>query len=171
MFIQLNCGVYFQTVRIHVRDLILWNNICSNLVRSSTFYWSLHEPRSPPAWISYIWHTYFIPCCDVNMWLLLKNRLLTKDRMLNFGMNVDGNCTLCHGHLETARHLFKDCHYIQAMFPALQWPITRDRNDLIEERLIVGNISKVEKWATYLIYSVLAYHIWKERNTRIHNTG
>lgn len=157
------------TVTIHSSDKILWAG--SHIIKSSTIFWSLHSARNGPPWIKYIWHQFHIPRCAIYLWLMLRNRLLTKVRMIQFNMQVDGNCILCHNSLESAQHLFLECSYTSTLLQALQWPISRNWNEIMEGNLFMGNGIQLEKNCTYLVYSVLVYFIWKERNACVHEDG
>lgn len=57
------------------------------------------------------------------MWLALQNHLLTKDRMLRCGMNVDQNCVLCSTGVENVQHIFEQCLYSTLVFQNACFPL------------------------------------------------
>lgn len=45
------------------------------------------------------------------VWLALKNRLATKERLLKWNMQIDGACVLCQSLTENLEHLFFECSF------------------------------------------------------------
>lgn len=86
-----------SSIHIYNRDYISCHDMRFKWVKCSSIYHSIRSRVNPPDWVDIIWHSYSIPRCSLTLWLMLKNRLLTKDRMLRFCLNVeDENCVLCH---------------------------------------------------------------------------
>jgi hypothetical protein len=54
-------------------------------------------------------HTY-VPSCKFFLWLLLQDRLWTSQRLQLRGWPNNYFCALCERNLETALHLFFECH-------------------------------------------------------------
>ncbi|KAL8135224.1 hypothetical protein AgCh_010043 [Apium graveolens] len=103
-----------SSIPIERKDSVLWNGYTQ--VRISTIWDSIRRRGTPPPWIGAIWHPLSIPKCAFFMLLALKSRLLTKDRMDSFGMNVDTTCVLCGCNTETTEHLFTLCPYASLIF-------------------------------------------------------
>lgn len=96
--------------------------------------------------------------------------LLTKDRMLHFGMTIFSiHCILCRSMPETAQHLFMNCPYLSTLIAGIGWPITTNWTEMLEGNICVGNVTRIEKLCSYLAYSVMVYVVWRERNSRIHD--
>lgn len=68
-------------------------------------------------WEHVVWHTFSVPKYSFLLWLVLKQRLLTRDRMQRFGMRVPaGDCLLCNSDLESHDHLYSSCPFSSRMF-------------------------------------------------------
>ena len=99
----------------------------------------------------------------------IKNRLLTKDRMASFGMNADPVCVLCCTTLETATHLFSSCTFIRGVLISSPFDFCEDWNNYLNGR-IVNNDARGWKFQVAALYlTITFYHIWSERNFRLHN--
>lgn len=83
-----------EPLQIRNCDCITWQDTTNPSV--SSIYHSLRHRSPAPVWIKAIWHSFHIPKCSFFLWLALRNRLLTKDRMVRFGLAVDTNCVLCN---------------------------------------------------------------------------
>ncbi|WZZ00453.1 hypothetical protein YC2023_072781 [Brassica napus] len=51
------------------------------------------------------WHASF------HMWLVIQNRIPTRDRLIQRGLQVDNRCLLCNRNQETIDHLFFSCDF------------------------------------------------------------
>lgn len=47
----------------------------------------------------------------LNLWRIRRRNLPTKDRLIQRGMSIDGECILCNGEQESIDHLFFKCDY------------------------------------------------------------
>ena len=70
-------------------------------------------------WDKLIWFSYHIPKHPVISWMAILNRLPTKDRLLSWGIEVDGRCLFCQSELETRDHLFFGCRYSKSIWEAV----------------------------------------------------
>lgn len=102
-----------------------------------------------------------------------RNRMVTRDRLIGWGLTVPSNCVLCSGHDESRQHLFFDCYYSsqvwtfflsrlhltppQGFEDVLRWLLapSRDKNMV----LIVRQL-----------HQATLYLVWKERNSRVHTS-
>ena len=67
-------------------------------------------------WFKLVWSSYCIPRHAIHMWLVMRKRLLTQDRMRQWdvGSNIDLNllrCPLCKVQPDSHDHLFFECAY------------------------------------------------------------
>lgn len=49
------------------------------------------------------------------MWLVIKNRLPTRDRLSRFNIQTPLTCLLCSRDIETAQHVFFNCPFSQVI--------------------------------------------------------
>ena len=121
-------------------------------------------------WPNLVWHSSIIPRHSFIMWLGLKERLQTKDKLHEF---IDDKvCPLCDATDESIDHLFFQCDIGKHVwFLIKQWlKITRAMSTLksatkwlIKEARGTGIQSKAKKVAL----ACTVYHIWEARNKRI----
>lgn len=52
----------------------------------------------------------------MHMWQIASNLLPTKDQINRFAINSDLKCPLCNFEIETALHLFTQCHFARAIW-------------------------------------------------------
>ncbi|WMV30999.1 hypothetical protein MTR67_024384 [Solanum verrucosum] len=117
-------------------------------------------------------------CCNsarpkaiFTQWLQAQNRLLIKDRMLKWKMQVEPVCVMCNQEEETRDHLFYDCIFARMLWRRLlQWINQNSSSNVIvsQQWIIVKTKGKnPQAQALKLIYAEYIYALWKERNTRI----
>lgn len=137
----------------------------------STIWNNIRERGTPPPWHKVLWHPLHLKKCTFFLWLAFKNRLLTRDRMISFGMNVPYNCVLCNSGMETIQHFFTACPYALRVFHNQQLLLSLDWSAYMQGNIVVGVVSKIKEYLAYLYLAVAGHTIWKERNNRIHNQG
>ena len=107
-------------------------------------------------------------------WMAILNRLPTMDRLALWGVNVRETCSLCLEELETRDHIFFGCKYSKEIWKRILL--------LCELKREVGTWTEELQWAEQKIkgkvlisivlrmaWKALIYHIWCERNRRLHN--
>lgn len=146
---------------------------CDNMVtpKISITWNSIRNTGIPQPWLKLVWHPLHIKKCSFFLWLALQNRLLTKDRMLAFGMNVDSTCVLCNREIETIQHLFTTCVYSRQVFKNLGLPLCMNWNEYLLGNAVNGNLKTVHQHLCALFLAVAGHSLWQERNERIHNQG
>ncbi|KAL9677411.1 hypothetical protein QQ045_005640 [Rhodiola kirilowii] len=78
-------------------------------------------------WHKLVWNRFNSPRSALHLWLVAKNRLLTRDRMRGMCYTGDGSCVLCRSAQESRDHLFFECPFakqlirISASFLKLRW--------------------------------------------------
>lgn len=130
---------------------------------------SCHRPKPP--WFDFIWNKFSIPKFSFTAWLAIQERLLTMDRMLLFNMFTDGICLLCLQDAETHCHLFCDCPFTRSVLNSCPIPVTSQWSDLCRGNCFTAHMDYTRVHVAYLFISAVFYHIWGERNLRMHNTG
>lgn len=132
---------------------------------------SIRRNANPPTWLAAIYHPIAIRNCSLYLWLALRGRLMTKDRMRNFGLNVNLRCTLCYSYDESASHLFVSCPYTAILLRGSPVPLSLDWNDWLNGIFCQGTQPAWLISLVYLYISVVTYSVWRERNDRIHSNG
>ena len=101
------------------------------------------------------------------------NRMPTLDRMISWGLGVDGNCKLCQNGMESRDHLFFECSYSKEVWQSvlqlcgltrriLRWEEEIEwASQKFKGKSLISNILR-------LAWNASIYHNWKERNGRMH---
>ncbi|KAK1360680.1 hypothetical protein POM88_045154 [Heracleum sosnowskyi] len=158
-----------STYTISREDKVFWQN--NHNPNISIIWHSFRNSAVPPPWVPMVWHSLSIQKCAFFMWLMLKKRLLTKDKMIRFGFNVNPRCTLCYCQDETVQHLFVECPYSYLVLKSSPIPLNINWADWEIGNFIQGQVINLHKRLAWLFISVAIYSIWKERNNRLHNNG
>ncbi|KAL9670577.1 hypothetical protein QQ045_008130 [Rhodiola kirilowii] len=82
-------------------------------------YDTLIEHSDKVYWHKLVWNRFNSPRSSFHLWLLARNRLLTKDRLENMRLLVDTNCVLCTGMVESRNHLFFEGHFAKGILLAV----------------------------------------------------
>ncbi|XP_074363955.1 uncharacterized protein LOC141704648 [Apium graveolens] len=151
------------------RDRITWNNHSGPVTLS--IIWDSMRPRSvAPSWINLVWHKLAVPKFSINLWLILRHRLLTRDRMARFGFNVNPICLFCN-NMETHEHLFFNCFYISQILKECPVIITSSWQEILNGNLVNPSLDKMRRDFASLFVATTFYFVWAERNARCHENG
>ncbi|GJZ36395.1 uncharacterized WD repeat-containing protein-like protein isoform X1, partial [Tanacetum coccineum] len=100
------------------------------------------------SWCDLIWHPNCIPKHTFILWLGVKEKLYTQDRMGKWYPNKRFECSLCNKEPDSHEHLFFKCKYAQYIWKK------------------ICDMAKLRK----LCLAVSVYFIWQERNKRLFNS-
>lgn len=156
-------------IPIRRQDSITWNNGSVWPVKIATIYEDLSPHRPHPPWFSFVWHNFNPPRYAFYTWLILKERLLTKDRMILFHMHTDVNCVLCQNMDESHEHLFCNCFFSRTILNHCPVMVSSNWSDFYSGTCIVNQLDPIKMKIAHMFISAAFYHIWEERNFRIHN--
>ncbi|XP_021856579.2 uncharacterized protein [Spinacia oleracea] len=122
-------------------------------------------------WARYVWNRLPIPKHRFTLWVLLLERLKTRDRLFQYGVCVDNLCPLCGISVETCAHLFFDCVYSRKLLADLMAWLglsTHITSVILILQWIRRNCKSVFKRKVF--YAAMAggvYQIWKARNSAV----
>lgn len=127
-------------------------------------------------WAHIVWHKKFILRHAVTLWLALKKRLNTRDKLVRYGVTLNSRCVHCSNGEEDINHFFFKCEY-----SAYIWENILAINDMTYmsqdwERYIdavAGDWKgrNLKNTMGNLCIGATVYAIWKERNNRIFSRG
>lgn len=127
-------------------------------------------------WPSMIWFTGCIKKHSICAWMLLRERLKTKDFLLQRNVACDSCCVLCNCTWETAIHLMTQCPYSQEVWKSLLAklnlePISCATQFELLDSIILPLDQRERGLQTLgkLLFNAFIWHIWAERNGRIFN--
>ncbi|CAN7114329.1 unnamed protein product [Brassica rapa subsp. narinosa] len=157
-------------------DLFLWRtspNSPPSVFSSSKTWDALHPSPSTVSWYKAVWFSSNIPKHSFLVWVLAWDRLPTRDKLRYWGIEVSPNCLLCDTLHETKEHLFFSCAYSQEL-----WRLAFSGSgfnppmlfDDVLEWLRANPSNKRIRLICKLLFQAVVYVIWRERNTRLHNS-
>ena len=71
----------------------------------------LHPYPTQVPWHKAVWFAGRIPKHAFITWIAARDRMVTRNRLLSWGLYVPSRCVLCSGFDENIQHLFFDCGY------------------------------------------------------------
>ncbi|XP_022015029.1 uncharacterized protein LOC110914549 [Helianthus annuus] len=99
------------------RDEICWKDGSELLDYSSTNVWhSIRFREQDVNWVKIVWFPQCIPKHAFLMWLILRRKLLTQDKILQWEFSRRKNmnmmcCALCFADIDSHQHLFFECKF------------------------------------------------------------
>ncbi|XP_019090992.1 PREDICTED: uncharacterized protein LOC109128645 [Camelina sativa] len=146
----------------------------SNSFSIATIWDHLHPVGVRVDWFESVWFKGRIPKHDFISWLNSRDRLLTRDRLVSWGLLVPSTCLFCNTYDESRQHLFFDCSYSKEV-----WYYFTSKTHLSPPLNFEDGVrwlknpcrDKNVAWILRLAYQASVYSIWKECNTRIHTAS
>lgn len=159
----------------HDEDIVLWKHAEGKYISkftTSTTWDQMRDTQPVCEWSKGVWFSHSMPKYSFMMWVALKGRLQTTDKMQRWNNNVNTECVLCKEEPESCAHLFFDCRYSGNVWRSLVGGLMQDMFTT-EWRTLIGIVSKpwLTPIKTFLIrYTLQAtmHTIWWERNARRH---
>ena len=155
-----------------VEDSICWVPSSSGVYSAASAREILSGDHPKVPWSHLLWFSQNIPRMSFVLWLAIKGKLSTLDRISSYNPRVTITCALCLGSPESIEHLFFGCPY-----SAYIW------NNIIDKCELIGcpqSWSVLIPWAASswhgksvsssvnrLCLAASVYYIWRERNCRI----
>ncbi|KAK2654980.1 hypothetical protein Ddye_008032 [Dipteronia dyeriana] len=87
-------------------DRILWLPSSNGIYSAVSAMDSLRTPHPLVSWYKIVWFPQNIPSMGFILWLAIKGRLSTLDRVQRYDPQVVTTCVLCNSQTETHSHLF-----------------------------------------------------------------
>ncbi|XP_056862316.1 uncharacterized protein LOC130509998 [Raphanus sativus] len=133
----------------------------------------LHPPGQSVTWHKQVWFSGHIPKHAFLTWVNVRHRLVTRDRMRSWGLQVPAACVLCSSQDETRQHLFFDCSYSLAVWSYFMMKLNLHPPQAFDALLSWLHRPSSNSHLVLIIrfiYQASKYAIWKERNARIHSS-
>jgi hypothetical protein len=164
----------FQQIQQFTQQLSLsqsnndvWTFQWGDCYTSRKYYKFVYRSLNPPGPFSWIWKSKLWPKLKVFAWLLLVDRLNTRNMLKrrHFNIGNDYSCPLCSsGVEETLEHLFFSCPFSTSCWSTLN--ITWNGDSAIIDKVIEAKENFQEK-LFFEVFVIAAWGIWKERNNWI----
>lgn len=140
--------------------------------KSNIVWYDFKESHPRVQWSNLVWFSNTIPKHSFILWLAVRGKLLTQDRMQSWQREGISSCGFCKKQPDSLNHLFFDCFFSQEIRDffvrlGVLIPSHYSWNDLVDfasqnwkGKSLVNVINK-------LVLGSLVYYIWQERNLRI----
>ncbi|KAL2900871.1 hypothetical protein RDABS01_025953, partial [Bienertia sinuspersici] len=142
-------------------------------IKGITLDWDVNSTR-PTYWAKAVWNCYSLPKHRFIPWLVLQQRLQTRERLAHFGICQSELCLLCELECETQNHLFFSYPYSKVCWTKVkQWLVLKARPENVYrlvrwiERGYIG--SKFQRKVIYAFMTALVYMLWKAWNEVLWN--
>ncbi|XP_022019069.1 uncharacterized protein LOC110919099 [Helianthus annuus] len=174
--------VLIQLDHVNIRpnnpDRVMWRDGNNTSVFSSSEAWnSVRFKGTEIDWCTIVWFNQCIPRHAFLMWLIMRGKLLTQDKILKWDISRRKTmnmmcCLLCYANHDSHSHLFFECE-----FSTKVWYIVRQKvgmstvqpkwEDIINWLRDRSKSKLASDYVAKLLVAACAYVIWQERNFRI----
>ncbi|GKV09536.1 hypothetical protein SLEP1_g21022 [Rubroshorea leprosula] len=154
------------------KDTVIWIPSTSRTYTTGrTWHW-IKSKQSKVPWHRLVWFSRQIPKHSFISWLAILDRLTTKARQKKWSPNIDDTCVLCNNGSETVEHLFFKCTYAKCVWKSLSAMSEIPYLDSWQQ-LVLWMGKRIRRKSLYqtlikLMWNAAVYHVWMERNRRIH---
>ncbi|KAL0899355.1 hypothetical protein Bca101_083316 [Brassica carinata] len=172
---QLQLLAFLTTISLNTNsDYYEWEINGKSRLKFSTgeVYHYLRGPVTDVQWASVVWPSRGIPRQSFHCWLVTKDRLPTRDRILRWGIQIAPLCLLCNAAPESRNHLFWDCNFSFSLWHQVAarcnlFAPQRDCDGSLAQMISLSSPRPL-RLLTILAWQATLYWLWNERNTRLH---
>ncbi|XP_074364603.1 uncharacterized protein LOC141705609 [Apium graveolens] len=132
----------------------------------------LRLSRDKVLWWSLIWFPKSIPKHSFMLWLAIRKRLLTQDRLQSWQIQNRAVCSFCERMPDSVDHLFFECVFCKIILEDFQsrgylLEYQGDWNNFIQMASAQWVGKSIHVLINKLTLAALIFHIWLERNRRL----
>ena len=152
-------------------DKMMWDGSSMFTIKKA---WNvIRSPTQRVPWAHLVWFRHHVPRHSFFLWLALRGRLFTQDRLLSYGLASDIKCYLCRGSVEDHNHLFFACPFSRQVWTPIATMCALSTSFYVWETLWPRLCSHIQGSSLLSAIRRLAlgaslYYIWQERNSRKH---
>jgi hypothetical protein len=148
-------------------DSLIWQYDSSGVYSASSLYAIINFRGITPIFIPAVWKIVVPPRIHVFLWLIMHNKIMTRDNMKKRKLNKPEDCVFC-SEPESVQHLFFDCFVARNVWQEVSCFFGKQIGSSI------GNIAQFwvadKKHAAFnSICAAVLWSIWKLRNDLIFN--
>lgn len=120
-----------------------------------------------------LWKSWAPPKCKVFLWLAIRNRCWTADRLAKSGLPHPAMCPLCDQEDEDVQHLFTSCVFAREVWVKVLSPLglqnlipSRHANSFADWwRKVIKRVPKCKKKGVNSLIILTAWSLWKHKNS------
>ncbi|XP_039026287.1 uncharacterized protein LOC120159819 [Hibiscus syriacus] len=147
---------------------------CTNwsLIKGKWIRDNIRDCMAKVIWHRLIWFPSHIPKLSLISWMVIFDRLPTKDRLVRFGLVIDNVCGLCGSGIESRDHLFAKCPFAKEVWGIvlISCDVRYDLNSWDDVfNWLIANLKGISLRVRImkLAWTGLLYSIWEEHNHRL----
>ncbi|GJR50539.1 RNA-directed DNA polymerase, eukaryota, reverse transcriptase zinc-binding domain protein [Tanacetum coccineum] len=154
-------------------DKLMWvsNDGCKKNFASNHVWKDLKQLNRSVKWWKVIWFSQNIPRHTFVLWMTVKGKLVTQDKLAKWYPGRIDKCPLCLKVEDSHKHLFFDCEFSSEVWENVQFLSNmKNLKDLDRSIEWIASLPcKNNIWSVVrrLCLADIVYHLWHERNTRI----
>ncbi|GKE00653.1 hypothetical protein Tco_1388636 [Tanacetum coccineum] len=171
-------NIYVPDINSDLDDVIVWRDIRGVFQRFSIAgAWdSLRLRADVIDWYHVVWFPHCIPRHASHLWLVIKEKLKTQDRLRQWdvGPSIDLNllrCPLCDMVPDSHSYLFFECSFASQVWfqvrASTSMSFVPPRLVDVLAFLIQSKGSSVSNVISWLVLAAMNYCLWNERNLRL----
>ena len=148
----------FEAMQLN-EDKDIWKYIWGTKFQSSRAYKELVGHQHAHSILKWLWECFCQPKHKVFFWLVIKDRLSTRNILKRKNMALDSyDCVLCNENVEeTVEHLFLHCSFANQCWHFLNLDIP-DNSNVLEAVVHLRNILQSQFFMTVVI--LMSWTIW-----------
>ncbi|XP_074293587.1 uncharacterized protein LOC141620677 [Silene latifolia] len=125
----------------------------------------LKDKKPAVSWSKWIWNEYVVPKHQFVGWLYAHGAMRTKDKLIAYGLDIEGSCFLCNQTAESLDHIWCDCLYSRKVVQELnqRLKISFPVNDVFGWCTQVTGTA-MQKGVQLALLWGMVYQIWQQRN-------
>lgn len=153
-------------------DKIWWIPSSSGQFTIKSAWEETRKRKDKVEWYNLVWFPKAIPRYAMILWMAIKERLPTKDKLVRYDISSNDNCCFCNLGHETMDHLFFGCIFTKSIWIKVLASV--DLGYLVRPwKDYINHINR--KWRGIglkfllrkLCLGVTVYWVWRERNSRV----
>ncbi|XP_022014997.1 uncharacterized protein LOC110914516 [Helianthus annuus] len=164
-------------------DRLAWKNLDGKFIDfESAQVWNTIRTRDTQVtWANMVWFSQCVPRHSFHMWLVLRNKLKTQDRLAVWEAGSATNlnlmcCPLCKHDRDSRNYLFFQCAFANQVWTNVKCTVNLESVDNTWQSLMVwvdqhSNSKKTDAIVCKLVVAVATYYIWQERNSRLFSSN
>ncbi|GKC56750.1 hypothetical protein Tco_1084348 [Tanacetum coccineum] len=142
---------------------------------SVSMVWSTIRPMNVKVdWFEVVWFPFYIPCHAFNLWLVVKQRLKTQDKVASWEVSdsLMSVCLLCELVSDSHEHIFFEYSFSQQVWNHMKAYAGLPNSSHVFSQILleVSPFAKRKSSRSVIAKLVLAasaYFLWQERNWRL----
>ncbi|XP_074282598.1 uncharacterized protein LOC141607136 [Silene latifolia] len=125
----------------------------------------IRKPQPVVTWDKIIWNSWCLPKHNFINWLIVREALLLKDKLMQLRISPDSDCCLCCASAETHSHLFLHCPYTRKLTGLLSCKLNIRLPTLnLLTWIQTKPWAQVKKKVLNAWFQALYYAVWHQRN-------